>query len=78
MHPDLSPHLHSPECNKLIEELNKCHEVNKFGKFIGKCNAIDKELSRCLKNERRNNQAANRQKALERQKRVKEFLKNSQ
>ncbi|XP_076055864.1 protein Abitram-like isoform X3 [Oratosquilla oratoria] len=51
MHPDLSKHLHSEECNRLIERLNVCHEENKFRKFLGACNDIDRELNQCLKQE---------------------------
>lgn len=70
MHPDLSSHLHTPECNILINKLKECHTTKKFGRFIGLCNDIDHELNKCLKAERKSNQAANRQKAAERQERM--------
>lgn len=52
MHPDLSSHLHSPECNELISQLKECHVTNKFQKFLGACSDIDRTLQRCLKKER--------------------------
>uniref|UniRef100_T1J2A2 COX assembly mitochondrial protein n=1 Tax=Strigamia maritima TaxID=126957 RepID=T1J2A2_STRMM len=51
MHPDLSPHLHTEECNNLIRELQQCHEQKKFTKFLGACNEANSKLLRCLKNE---------------------------
>ena len=34
MHPDLSFHLHTEECNILIMKLNECHEKVSFSKQI--------------------------------------------
>ncbi|KAG5669718.1 hypothetical protein PVAND_000013 [Polypedilum vanderplanki] len=61
MHPDLSPHLHSPECNELISQLKTCHETNKFQKFLGVCSDIDRLLQRCLKKEREENRRKNKE-----------------
>ncbi|KAG7169033.1 Abitram-like [Homarus americanus] len=51
MHPDLSPHLHTDECNALISKLQNCHKENKLLKFVGICNEIDTAVWKCLKAE---------------------------
>ncbi|XP_035782767.1 COX assembly mitochondrial protein 2 homolog [Anopheles albimanus] len=78
MHTDLSPHLHSLECNKIIEALKNCHSENKFGKFLGLCNDLDRQMIVCLRNERKTRQKVNREKALEKQKRVQQLMKEQQ
>ncbi|XP_054735253.1 COX assembly mitochondrial protein 2 homolog [Anastrepha obliqua] len=77
MHTDLSPHLHTSECNQLIEQLATCHTENKFIKFLGVCNEFDSQLVKCLKRERQARAAANRVKAAERQKLVRERMLSS-
>ncbi|XP_046394398.1 COX assembly mitochondrial protein 2 homolog isoform X2 [Ischnura elegans] len=74
MHPDLSPHLHTEECNLLINELKACHEENKFRKFLGVCNDLDKKLTDCLRKERQANRQANYEKSKRRQQLLKETL----
>ncbi|XP_030370655.1 COX assembly mitochondrial protein 2 homolog [Scaptodrosophila lebanonensis] len=75
MHTDLSPHLHTPNCNQLIEELKACHENHGFRKFIGICNTIDDKVVKCLKAERIARSAANRARAREEQARYKERIR---
>ncbi|CAG2060844.1 unnamed protein product, partial [Timema podura] len=40
---------------------------NKFGKFLGLCNEVESNLSKCLKIEMEESRRANHEKALERQ-----------
>lgn len=63
MHPDLSPHLHSEECNQLIRKLQECHEENRVGRVFGVCNALDASVLKCLRKERADNARQNREAA---------------
>ncbi|CAL1529121.1 unnamed protein product [Lymnaea stagnalis] len=66
MHPDLSPHLHTEECNEVIAALKKCHKDNPFKKIFGACNELDQAMTKCLKQERELKRQMNKNKSPQR------------
>ncbi|KAG5886987.1 hypothetical protein JTB14_024205 [Gonioctena quinquepunctata] len=65
MHTDLSPHLHSGNCNEIIKLLYQCRQDNPILRLFGKCNSEDIQMTKCLKEERLQRRKRNYQKSLE-------------
>lgn len=75
MHSDLSPHLHTHQCNKVIEMLIACHRNEPFRRFLGYCNKEDYQVVCCLKNEREEKRKNNAKKSKELHKKVRRMIR---
>ena len=65
MHPNLAPSLHSEECQKVIEALQKCHADHPYKKFLGACNDLKRALDSCLYREYKQTQKKNLQRSID-------------
>lgn len=79
MHGDLSPHLHTSECNDIINLYKGCQRNNPFKKFLGYCSQLDRDMVNCLRKERfarqKRNAVAAEKKKLEVQERLRNYIK---
>ena len=78
MHPSLAPHLHSPKCQEVIRELEKCHKDHPLRKFFGACNPLKRALNECLRQEVAAQRKQNYAIAQEKKKRYQELLKEEE
>ncbi|XP_025205938.1 COX assembly mitochondrial protein 2 homolog [Melanaphis sacchari] len=67
MHPDLSPHLHTDECNDLTMEFKNCNIEHKVLRFVGRCDKAYDRMVHCFHLERKAKRLKNNQEAIQHQ-----------
>nr|XP_034338564.1 COX assembly mitochondrial protein 2 homolog [Crassostrea gigas] len=72
MHPDLSAHLHTDECNTLIKVFTSCQEQHGFLRFLGYCDPLFTDVQKCLRRERINQRKEDRESNRQRMKALRE------
>ncbi|OQV20702.1 hypothetical protein BV898_05285 [Hypsibius exemplaris] len=77
MHSDMSPHLHTKECNEIVSRLIQCRLDHPYGKFMGFCNNIDFEMTKCFRKEKEDKRTLNRINAEKKMSRIIEEQKNT-
>ncbi|CAK8696215.1 COX assembly mitochondrial protein 2 homolog [Clavelina lepadiformis] len=70
-----APNLHTPTCNRLVQEYHDCVAKHRYKKFIGACNDENARMQACFKEERRRNRKVNQEKANLKKEKTDEYLK---
>ncbi|XP_025407931.1 COX assembly mitochondrial protein 2 homolog [Sipha flava] len=74
MHPDLSPHLHTNECNTFTFEYKDCTEKHRFLKFLGRCDDAYNRMVHCFHLERLAKRQKNYEKSMKHQELVRQKI----
>lgn len=61
---------HNSVCNEFFYKVQDCQYEHPFGKFVGYCNDVEKEMRKCIKEQRQINRGINREIAKRRSNKV--------